>query len=397
VGQSSALSYRYLVLAGLLAGSAVACKYPPALFLVVPLAAWVAGGGLLRSWLGQSRAPADWKQAAKSAALFLAAAAAGCGLWLVKNAVQTGNPVYPLLAAQLDGRTRTPEKDRQWTQAHSPPRDASGRRFAAVDLVRQLAWIGWRMLLASSVLVPLAAMAFLDRQRRGLVVALALWMTFVFVTWWLFTHRLDRFLLLLLPAAALLAGIGALAIDHPAWRITTVAFVAWGLVSQFPFVTLPLDDNRFFAPLAALRNDDPRLTEVVGERLHPAQRWLNEHARPGERVLLVGDAEPFELRIGAVYNTCFDDCQFERLFQGKSRDERIAALREEGIRYILFHWSHLERYRSPGNYGYTSDYVTPQLVHDELVGQQQLLQKIDINVPPELAELYEVAPAAMAQ
>jgi hypothetical protein len=106
----------------------------------------------------------------------------------------------------------------------------------------------------------------------------------------------------------------------------------------------------------------------------------------------VGDAEPFELAIGAVYNTCFDDCQFTRLFQGRTRIERVQALAADRIRYVFFHWPHLARYRSPGNYGYTSDYPTPALVHDELVAEQQLLKKIDIGLPWELGELFEVQP-----
>jgi hypothetical protein len=376
-------SWRLCGLAGFLAGSAVACKYPPALFLVVPLLVWTAASALMPK--------PNWRRAAFAAAVFVAAAVAGCGLWLGKNWIQTGNPVYPLLYSAFDGRTRTPQKDRQWTKAHSPQPDEHGNRFSLSGLAAQVAWNGWRTLLAGSVLLPLAAMALLAHERRGLISALGLWMLFVFLMWWLFTHRLDRFLLLLLPALALLAGIGAAAIDHPVWRMSTQAVVVFGLVTQFPFATLPLDDNRFFAPLAELRRDEPRLTESVGPRMHPAHQWLNEHARPGERVLLVGDAEPFELQIPAVYNTCFDDCQFERLFKGHARDKRLAALRRENIRYVLFHWAHLDRYRSPGNYGYTSDYVSRELVHDELIGEQKLLVPIRLEVPTELAELYEVA------
>ena len=380
----TAQASRLHVLAGFLAGSAVACKYPPVLFLVLPLVAWIVAANVLRP-------PRRWRLAALHGFLFLVAVAAGCGLWLGKNLVQTGNPTYPLLYAAFDGRTRTPAKDRQWTRAHSPPGNTWRERLSPLDFLGQLAWIGWRMPWASSILVPLALVAFLaPRRTRGLVAALGLWMLYVFCAWWLVTHRLDRFLLLMLPAAALLAGIGAAAVEHPLWRRATLAIVILGMVTLFPLVAVPMD-NRFFAPLAALRRDDSDL-ESGGDRLHSAQRWLNEHAAPGERVLLVGDAEPFELTIGAVYNTCFDDCQFARLFQGRTREERLAALRREGIRYVLFNWNHLARYRRPGNYGYTSDYVTPELVHRELVGEQRLLRRIAIGTPTELAELYEVVP-----
>lgn len=373
-------AWRLYLLGGFLAGSAVACKYPPALFLVIPLLLWVvASTALLKR---------DWRQALLATTVFSLAALAGCGLWLAKNWAQSGNPVYPLLYSTFDGRTRTPAKDRQWTKVHSPQPDEHGRRFTLRSFDGQLTWVGWKMRDASNILLPLAAMAVLASAQRRLVGTLAAWMLFVFLAWWLVTHRLDRFLLLLLPAGSLLAGIGAAAVDHPAWRTTTLAFIIFGLVTQFPLATLPMD-NRFLAPLALLRRDDPSLHDS-GDRLNPAQRWLNEHAQAGERVLLVGDAEPFELRIGAVYNTCFDDCQFERLFKNRTREERLAALRAEKIRYVLCHWSHLARYRSPGNYGYTSDFVTPELVHRELVAEQRLLRPIETTADPRLTELFEV-------
>jgi hypothetical protein len=171
--------------------------------------------------------------------------------------------------------------------------------------------------------------------------------------------------------------------------MTALAFVAASILIQLPLVALH-PDNRYFAPLDRLRRDDRDLGEV-GVRVDPAHRWLNENAKPGEKVLLVGDAEPFDLEIRAVYNTCFDDCQFTRLFQDRSRSQRLAALKAEGIAYVYCSWAHLARYRSPGNYGYTSKYPEPELVHEELVADQKLLIPIAIDSDPRAAELYRVA------
>jgi hypothetical protein len=390
---------RLMALAGFLAGSAVACKYPPLLFLVVPLASW-----LLLPWraIGHRLLPAagsqetggsgrDLTTAARAArvAMFLAAVAAACDLWFAKNGVQTNNPTYPLLYSVFDGSTRTPEKDAQWRRVHSPQPDAEGRRFTLRQFTEQIAWNLWRTLWASLAIPPLAALAWLARGERRLLAVLALWIGFVFVMWWLLTHRLDRFLVLVLPAAALMASIGALAVPHRAWRTTALAFIAAAAIVQFPFVTLH-PDNRYFAPLDRLRYDDRGLG-LQGLRVEAGHRWLNEHAAPGERVLLLGDAEPFDLEMPATYNTCFDDCQFTRIFRGRTRAERLALLEGEKIAYVFCSWSHLARYRSPGNYGYTSDYPTRALVHRELVGEQQLLVPIPIETEPELAELFAVA------
>lgn len=389
--ENRAHRWRFVALAGFLAGSAVACKYPPLLFVVVPLALCV----LFSRRVGSAHRPTADEGKVGAAhptiylTIFLAAALAACGLWFAKNAVQTNNPTYPLLYSLFDGRTRTPEKDRQWMRAHSPQPDSQGQRFSLRQFLEQVAWNGWRTLWASLVIPPLAAVAWFSAGHRRLLTAIALWMLFVFTSWWLFTHRLDRFLVLLLPVASLVAAIGAFAVPHVAWRTATLIFVLCGAIVHFPFAAIH-PDNRYFAPLEWLRRDDRELGNQ-GVRVEAAHRWLNEHAQPGERVLLLADAEPFDLEMPAIYNTCFDDCQFTRLFQGRTRTERLAALQAEKIAYVFCSWTHLARYRSPGNYGYTSDYPTRQLVHDELIRDQQLLLPIDAGTEPENAELFRIA------
>jgi hypothetical protein len=106
-------------------------------------------------------------------------------------------------------------------------------------------------------------------------------------------------------------------------------------------------------------------------------------------VLLVGDAQPFDLEMPVLYNTCFDESIFERLLKGRSREQRLAALREHGISHILVDWSEVDRYRSPGNYGF-SDYVSRSLVRDELVEEQRLLRRVELGVHPEWWEVFEV-------
>ena len=391
---------RFTLLSGFCAGSAVACKYPPLLFLVIPLSVWIGVWPWLSRIIGMRIQPrADLSPAARppirasllSAALFLTAAAVACGPWFAKNWVLTGNPTYPLLFSIFDGATRTPEKHHQWTRVHSPQPNAAGNKYSLADIAHQLAWLSYETQGASVALLPLAAMAFFATSLRRTITALLLWMLFAFAAWWLFTHRLDRFLALLLPATALLAAFGAVAIQHPAWRIATLTFVGWSLISQFPLCTLTvLADNRYFASLAALRRDDPALL-WGGLRVDAAHKWLNADLPADSRVLLVGDAEPFDLEVPAIYNTCFDDCQFAAIFAGRTREERLAALKAQRISHIFFSWAHLARYRSLGNYGYTSDYVTQQLVHEELVGRQRLLKKVIVpQMEDARGEIFEV-------
>ncbi len=75
-------------------------------------------------------------------------------------------------------------------------------------------------------------------------------------------------------------------------------------------------------------------------------------------MLTVGDAEVFDLRGPVLYNTCFDDCIFEQLVKGKTPGEIQAELRARHIAYVYVNWSEIDRYNSPGNYGFTA-FVQP--------------------------------------
>lgn len=362
----------HLLLAGFLAGSAAACKYPALLLVVVTLtlAALFARGRF------------NWR----SAALFLLAALCGCGLWYAKDAALTGNPVYPLV---LGGVTRTPERMAQWNRAHRVPPDEHGRRYSAAQAYAAAADLGWRNLWQSPLLVPLAAAAFFCLRRRRFVLWLAAYAGFYLAVWWLATHRVDRFWVPVLPVLALLAGVGAAWSASRVWRTAVTVLLLGGLATNLLFLlSAGVYDHRYLVSLGQLRRDEP--AEPNGpSRVHPIHRYLNARAAAGDRVLLVGDAQPFDLELPALYSTCFDECLFERLMKGRTAAQRRAALREQQITYVLVNWRELDRYRSPGNYGFT-DYVTKKLVREELVRDQQVLRPVRLGVAAEQAELFHV-------
>jgi len=331
-------------LAGYLAGAAVSCKYPAALFVVVPLLAWLA----------LDQFGADGRIAWKPAGVFLLTVALGCGLWLGKNGVLAGNPTYPLLYRVFGGRTWTDEKNERWNRVHR------AHDFSATALARDLGRVGWRSPWLSPLVLPLAALAFVPSRNRRIATILAAHVVFVIACWWLLTHRLDRFWLPALPLAALLAGAGACWSRQRWWRAALVGLFAVASISNFLMAASagPAKYNRYFVSLARLRVDPMRV-----DAWH---RYFNDHVAEG-RVLMVGDAEVFDLEVPILYNTCFDDSIFERLVQGRTASEVAAALQSRQISHVYVHWGEIARYRSPGNYGYT-DFVAPG-VFDRLVEQ----------------------------
>ena len=359
------------VLVGLLAGSAAACKYPALLLVVVPVLSFVAG----RAW-ATSSVEERFRRAVMLKAITLAAGVAAGGAWYVKNAVFSGNPVYPLAGSVLGGATRTAEKISQWDQAHAVPRNDKEQRYSPRQAFDSLRNVFLRSQWLSPIMWPLVLLGVCGTWRNHqqqklpqefnnassmgrltlIVLAFALWM---FAVWWLLSHRLDRFWLPAVPLMALLAG--------GAWQWAndrrTRGYLLGSVAISVLFCTLMMltpvrtaegsiwfiSEWRWLMPLQSLRKD-----------LSPAHAQLNSIARENETVLLVGDATPFDLAMPAFYNTCFDDCMLESLTRYRTAEEIRQAFRERKIAYVCVDWKELRRYRSPGNYGY-SDYAQPKI------------------------------------
>jgi len=334
-GERRRMSLPRLLLAGYLAGGAVACKYPGVLFVLLPLAVWILVAE-------RRQLSAAWKPLG----VFLLAAVVGCGLWFGKNWAATGNPTYPLLYETFGDSTGTwtPEKNRQWNNVHRP-KDFSPRTLArdAARVVLRSEWL-------SPLIIPLAALALLVRAKRRLSLVLLAYFGCVVVGWWLLTHRIDRFWIPVLPVVALLAGVGACWSRQTVWRRVLVGLLVFGSISNFLVTTSVAGGyNRYFVSLRRLRHDPMRV-----DAWH---RYFNTHARDG-RVLMVGDAQVFDLEVPIRYSTCFDDSLFELLAAGHRTEEVRAGLVREGISHVYVHWGEIKRYRTPGNYGFT-DFVQP--------------------------------------
>jgi hypothetical protein len=210
------------------------------------------------------------------------------------------------------------------------------------------------------------------------------------LTWWLLTHRIDRFMVPMIPIVAVAAGLGAAWTNGVIWKRFIVGLGVWTTITTFLHITSGyVADNRYFVSLADLRQDIPRNAETSRTRMNNGHRWLNLNVPKGMRVLLVGEAQVFDLEVPILYNTCFDDCVLETLLRGKSAEQRRRALQDARISHIFVSWYELDRYREPGNYGY-SDFPTRQLFHDELVREQKLLRRVPIITHPSVLEIFEV-------
>jgi 4-amino-4-deoxy-L-arabinose transferase-like glycosyltransferase len=353
-----------VILAGFLAGAAVSCKYPAALFVAVPLTAWV--------WLAGGRP--NWKVTA----LFVLACAAGCAPWFVKNWVLTDNPTYPLLYEVFSGKTRSDANNAQWLNAHLP------RDFSSRSRGMNLSRVVWRSEWISPILLPLAALAWLTPGRRRMVLSLFAFFAYVVAAWWLCTHRIDRFWIPALPVVALLAGFGAAWSSSLVWRRVLLATLICGLTGNLLFVVSggSAGYNAYFAKLEQLRYDANR-----------ADFWhiyLNRQVPVGYGVLTVGDAQVFDLEMPVFYNTVFDNSVFEEICKDHGTQRSPAEIRAELVRrrisHVYVHWREINRYRRPGNYGFPI-FVKHRLFADLV--QAGVLEP-PLRHPFDLAEVYAV-------
>ena len=353
-------------LLGLLAGGAMACKYPALLSAVVPF-------GMLTMALAVRR------RSAGMALAFALGLVVTIGPWMVKNVIDTGNPVYPLAYSVFGGRDWDDAREAQWTRAH-------GRRPIAwapfvdgvLDIVGRSDW-------QSPLFTALAPLAILRFGSRRQVVLLWGYVLYLFGTWWLLTHRLDRFWLPVLAPLAILAGVGADWVRSRGWTVVLASVLAVGIVTNFVQNTTALVAlNQWTDSLTRLREEVPRM-------LNPPLAKLDAEL-PSEAVpLLVGPASVFHLNHRNVYNTVFDREILERIASGQSP----SAIREEfhrrGITHVYVDWSEIDRHRKPGGYGFTP-FVTPELF-DRLIAQG-ILAPLGAVGPAQ--DLYRVSPRGEA-
>ena len=379
----------WAVLAGFLAGSAMACKYPGAVSVVIPLGMVLLLKTYRNRQQGSEPRRSGWS-VAKIGIVFSLGVAFAIGPWLIKNLVETGNPVYPLLYGVFGGTDWNTELDAKWKQGHSPEHhELHDLAIKLMDVTIKSDWL-------SPLLFGLAPLALLGVRRR-LVVELWFYVVFLWGTWWLLTHRIDRFWVPLIPVVALLAGVGATWTQQRAWRIFVIGFAICAATFNFAFMTTSLCGyNAYLLDLQRAAEQTARITapEIV---------LLNSTLPPGSKVLCVGEAELFDARFPYVYNTVFDASIFEAWFGTanssggsagrplKSAAEIRQILSEQGITHVFVNWQEILRYRL--TYGYT-DFVTPQrfqqLQAGGVLGAEwqppggQLFEQLDVKAQQEV-------------
>lgn len=299
--------------AGLALGLAIGTKYHGLIFapVFVLAAALLADGPARRRGL--------------AVASFLALAAVGLP-WYVRNWIVAGNPVYPLAAGTFGGKYL----------------DAASRS----DLQQSLGVYGlpgiWRL-----PFFPLEFLLHTGRYERGYSFSPALFalppaavvlgartlrllglgIVVYVVLWWEAMHQITRYLLPVLPFAAVLAGWAAVELwqARPLGRSYLIAVAA---ISMVPLVVITgLFAWRIAPGALGLESEGTYVQRLTGT--YEAFRWLDRRLPQHGRVL-VGIRDLYWLdRPNAVFDV--------PLFSfGQSTRQAVERMRHYDIRYLAF-------------------------------------------------------------
>lgn len=342
-------------LAGLLVGAACCCK-PTAMLFITPM---VGLALLLRS--------APSRTAIRSGAIAAVWAMLIGGVmispWLVRNWLDSGNPVFPQLAGVFGHGHWTDEQAERFAHFHREhlplmtrlrllvwTDPAAGADAFSTERWRGFANAQWGVWLP---VVGLAGAVVMLLRRAWHVAGFVLVASLVMMilAWLAATHLQSRFLI---PAVVPIAlGCAALAAWSPA-RAARAWPVALGVVlaASGGFAVITFARERDGAPNALLVGGFESRRAVVDALHPPPEVLLAALAARGEpvRVLLVGGATPTYMSTSVVYATAYDKLPLATAIERHPDDPNAwtATLAAAGCTHALIDFGELSRLKRSG-------------------------------------------------
>jgi hypothetical protein len=340
---------RWLAVGGVCGGFAVAVKYPAALFVCAPLGLFVL-------------ATSFWKKEDLKKVIVNCAVFAGCALfavlpWFLRNYLHTGNPVFPLFYNVFGGRGWSALQAEKFMAAHLP--DSS---FNPVDFFNSL-WIfftgGTKVFRFAGSLAVLFIPAVLlhtlnngrAKSRLGRLLFLFMYACLFCILWFVFTHRIERFLVPVLAITSVLSGYGfALLMKHStARRVVGIAATVLLFVAFYMHAGIAEGIGGFGGTFLGegLSSTTGRAGSAGNTAYAYAVRWVNDRQNvpANSKLMLVGEAKIFYFLPELSYSVVFNDHPIEPALAAmdKGMDRAVAELRKTGVDYVLVNWSELRR------------------------------------------------------
>jgi len=306
------------LLAGTLFGFATWTKYTFVLAAIGIAAILVRG--LIQKW---------WR--ARDVVRFAIPVLAIAAIWMTKNAILTGNPVYPFLNGLFHSPFWTAASDRYFhaTLTHYEIPEWHSWTYVAFPFLLTLKP---RVIDVQTGVLPLVLLPLLFFRTNSII------RTYVvaIVAGWLMIRTEARSLLSLL---AVLSAVYAANIERlRGWRIVVGVAVAVNVVIMLVSTNIITDPIRYFLGL------ESREQYIV--RMDPKQavyRWIDQ--QPGARaVMLVGLHDPYYLDKPALFSSCCDTPIAQTI--------EPSTLKGAGVTHIAFRPREYDRENAAGLYSW---------------------------------------------
>lgn len=381
------LDLRWVTVAGVLAGLSCGFKYTAVPLIALPLGLLVVARPRSAAETGDGvpgARPHDLKRIALALGVYGLASLAAFSPWLIRNIVNTGNPVFPLAYSVFGAKEGTWDDELQarWKRAHASADAEQDERpmvVRAIDRTVRDPRFGW-------LLIPLAILSAVRHRDRAVTLLLAI-LAVQTVIWLVATHLFARFAVVFLLPLLPLAGRAFepasrhapdsedAAADGARRRDLLMAGVLGlaALLHVYPLAELYYHDTRVAGevdgqivvrPIEAYGHTDWFVTgQWPGFQYLSAIHELHAGGKSPVRVLLVGEARTFYLQAPAVYATVFNRHPLADAVRRNPDPEAILAWLQGGggeppVTHVLVHWLEMERLGA--TYGFYEE-LTPGL------------------------------------
>lgn len=339
---------RWCLLGGMSAGMACGAKYT-ALLLILP---WM---GCAWSMMPKTE-DAPRRHRARQLGTFFLWAAILFAPWWLRNFMATGNPLAPLFNGVLGVTGWDPVLEERFRLAHRPHGAEAFLFFTLWKHIHTLFWSGLEaspgMLFALAFLaVPLKGLK--ERLEWRVILPGMLWML---ATWFLFTHRLERFFLPGMVFGALAGGCAAARLGARAlWGCAPVAVIAVGYTAILTFFGGMLTDGGTRMNVAyGIR--PPQAILETKEEWHIGQALAS--LSKTSHILAVGEARGLYLPANVVAPVVFAHHPLMDMLRTCPDAESLTnALCEAGYTHLFINWFEIGRLHSTYHMAYG---ITPE-------------------------------------
>jgi len=364
---------------GLMLGASCAVKYLAVGLVAAPVLAVMFVSGMVKP-----RRLVHLPAAALAAALLFSP-------WLIRNAIHTHNPVFPLATKYFGRGHWSPAGEKRWVDGHDPqkkppvpvppnwqmPPTPTRLEMLYHNFLASERFGPMVMLLAAVGICALLA----DPRPNGWDWAMTGVLVVQIAVWAAATNDMPkRFIVPAIVPTALLAA-GALARlsrvqVNPFRRASaTAARGPWGLPPAVAIFVAAVCINLFIAHQAylAVTNQQPPVHGVPGERIVSEVPILKDAHELGRqsKILLVGNAQAFYFPPETIYYTAFDADRMAKLLAGG-----MDRLRRRGITHVWVNWREIVRLAA--TYGYPASLGAEPFIrwHEEMPPRLELLERL---------------------